>query len=145
MALEIERKFLVNGDAYKSMAESNTDIMQGYLSRDPEATVRVRISGNKAWLTVKSKNHGAVRHEWEYEVPVAEAKEMMSICKGILSKTRYIVYFGGHKWEVDVFHGNHEGLVTAEVEITDESACVDIPQFVGKEVTGDPTYYNSNL
>lgn len=148
MAKEIERKFLVNDMSFVDFAERSIDIAQGYLSTDPDATVRVRVSGSNAWITVKSRNHGAVRGEWEYEIPLADAREMLAACCGnrTLEKTRYIVDAGGGlRWEVDVFHGRHDGLVIAEIELPDPETPFSIPPFIGREVTGDPAYYNSVL
>jgi adenylate cyclase len=145
MALEIERKFLVNGDGYKDIAIDCVEISQYYLSLNPERTVRVRIKGERGFLTVKSKNKGCVRNEWEYEVPVEEAREMMQICEAGLSKRRWIVPFGGLVWEVDEFTGRHQGLVVAEVEMPSADTVVAFPPFVGREVTGDAAYYNSAL
>lgn len=145
MAYEIERKFLVNDDSFMAMATKRIKMVQGYLSRDPNATVRVRIAGSNAWITVKSKNQGAVRHEWEYRIPVEDAREMLSICQGLVEKTRYVVPFAQYLWEIDVFMGRHSGLVLAEVELPSAHAQVELPPFIGAEVTGDPRYYNSNL
>lgn len=145
MGKEIERKYLVINDSYAHMARSQREIAQGYLSNDPERVVRVRVAGECGYLTVKSKNHGAVRGEWEYEVPAEDARQMLSLCRGIISKTRYIVPFGGYIWEVDRFHGKNEGLIVAEIEIPGEDATYDLPPFAGREVTGEPQYYNSNL
>lgn len=146
MGLEIEHKYLVTGDGYRSMAVSADNISQGYLCRDPERTVRVRIRGNRGYLTVKGCNHGAVRLEFEYEIPVGDARQMLKLCQPpVLEKTRYTVPFKGHDWEVDCFHGIHEGLVTAEIELSspDEPYC--LPPFAGENITGNPRYYNSNL
>ena len=109
--------------------------------------MRVRIAGNKAFLTVKGKNHGCVRDEWEYAVPVADAEAMLDRCAqgSVISKTRYIVPDGTYNWEVDEFHGSHEGLVVAEIELPHAEATFDRPDFIGEEVTGNPAYYNSNL
>ena len=129
------------------MAATHIEIRQGYLSRAREATVRVRTFGSRAYITVKGPSHGAVRSEWEYEIPAADALEMLhEVAVGsVLEKTRYIVDFRGYKWEIDEFHGSHLGLVTAEIELPSEDAEFDKPGFVGEEVTGDPRYYNSNL
>lgn len=147
MAKEIERKFLVKNSTFRELSTTATRIKQGYLSRLPEATVRVRIAGNKAFLTVKGKNHGCVRDEWEYAVPVADAEAMLDRCAqgSVISKTRYIVPDGTYNWEVDEFHGSHEGLVVAEIELPHAEATFDRPDFIGEEVTGNPAYYNSNL
>lgn len=146
MGLEIERKFLVCDLSFVDMAESAMKMEQGYLSSDPDRTVRVRISGEKAFLTVKSRNIGAVRHEWEYEIPVDDAEAMLGLpgtCR--ISKTRYKVPFEGRIWEVDVFKGRHSGLILAEVELPSADTAVELPLFVADEVTGDERYYNSTL
>ena len=145
MAFEIERKFLVTSQDFKDMATHSEAIEQGYLNREPERTVRVRVLGDKGYITVKSKNSGAVRHEWEYEIPVSDAREMLANCLGLIVKRRWYVPYAGHVWEVDEFGGRHEGLVVAEIELSDESETFDRPAFVGMEVTGDPRYYNSTL
>lgn len=147
MAKEIERKFLVTDQKYKNLANREEEIAQGYISVDPDRTVRVRIKGCKAYLTVKTRNHGMTRNEWEYSVPVEDAREMLAECCGnILSKTRYYVPAGnGLTWEIDEFHGVHEGLTVAEIELPAENAAFSLPAFIGKDVTGDPAYYNSSL
>lgn len=148
MSKEIERKFLVKDHSFMTRAVGQTDMAQGYLSTDADATVRVRIAGGQAWLTVKSRNRNAVRDEWEYPVPADDASSMLRSCCGtrIIEKTRYIVPAGnGLKWEVDVFHGRHDGLVLAEIELPAEDTPFDIPAFIGDEVTGDVRYYNSVL
>lgn len=147
MGLEIERKFLVKDKiVFGEIADKKSEIAQGYLSVNPDATVRVRRIDDSAVLTVKSRNRGACRREWEYAIPVEDAIEMLSL-PGIkvLSKTRYYLERGGHVWEIDVFHGALEGLVLAEVELDSPDEFIDIPDFVGEEVTGDARYYNSNL
>lgn len=148
MSKEIERKYLVCGSSYRHQAIQKKDMMQGYLSLDPDATVRIRIVGDKAFITVKSRNIGAVRNEWEYPVPVEEAKEMLrSCCKSnLIEKTRYIVEAPHNlKWEIDEFHGSLDGLVIAEIELPDEDFEVALPDFIGEDVTGNPRYYNSSL
>lgn len=147
MAKEIERKFLVTDDSYLALAISNARMMQGYLCRRPESTVRVRVTDGNAWLTVKGRNNGIVRDEWEYPVPADDAIEMLERCAdgNIIEKTRYIVPFGGLTWEVDCFAGRLEGLTIAEVELPDADCPLQLPPFVGEEVSGDPRYYNSNL
>lgn len=148
MAKEIERKYLVVNQKYRNEAVCAIDIVQGYLSRDPERTVRVRIKGDKAYLTVKGVTHGCVRDEWEYEINIDDARQMLErvATPPVLSKTRYIVPNGSFTWEVDEFHGGLEGLVLAEVELPDANVEVgSLPDFVGREVTGDERYYNSNL
>lgn len=146
MATEIEHKFLVKNHAYRQMAHTSFHIMQGYLSKLPERTVRVRVKGEKGYLTVKGKNDGASRAEYEYEIPVEDARNMLSMCPPpILEKTRYEVRFNGHLWEVDEFAGIRSGLVTAEIELSYEDEPYDKPGFVGEDVTGNPAYFNSNL
>ncbi len=148
MSKEIERKYLVCGSSYRHQAIQKKDMMQGYLSLDPDATVRIRIVGDKAFITVKSRNIGAVRNEWEYPVPVEEAKEMLrSCCKSrLIEKTRYIVEAPHNlKWEIDEFHGSLDGLVIAEIELPYEEFEVALPDFIGEDVTGNPRYYNSSL
>lgn len=146
MALEIEHKYLVCGTSYRDMASEHHTIRQGYLNRLPERTVRVRTLDRRGFLTVKGKNTGDVRLEFEYEIPYADALELLSLCEeGIVEKTRYIVLFGGLEWEVDEFHGTREGLVVAEVEIPESGAIYSIPPFASQNVTGDPRYFNSNL
>lgn len=148
MAKEIERKFLVKDLSFKAQAIRHTNMSQGYLSTDADATVRVRIAGSQAWITIKSRNRRAVRDEWEYPVPADDASAMLRNCCGsrIIEKTRYIVpACDGLKWEVDVFHGRHKGLVLAEIELPEEDTPFDIPAFIGEEVTGDSRYYNSVL
>ena len=148
MAKEIERKFLVTDRSYRDKARTHIEIAQGYLSTDPDATVRVRLSGDHAWLTVKSRNHGATRGEWEYQIPVSDAREMLTNCCGAhtIEKTRYIVDNpDGLCWEVDEFHGRHDGLIVAETELPAEDTPFSRPGFVGEEVTGNPAYYNSVL
>ena len=147
MGYEIERKFLVNGE-YKSFAFKQYRIQQGYLSVSKENVVRVRVRDDKGFLTIKS---GAVkdrftRYEWEYEIPLADADEMLCLCaQGVIDKTRYLVKAGAHTLEVDEFYGDNEGLVFAEVELTDENEAFTPPSWLGKEVTGDIRYYNAYL
>ena len=146
MALEIEHKYLVKNDSFKRLATSHSLILQGYLCREPERTVRVRIKGDKGFLTVKGRNNGASRAEFEYEICRDDAAAMLEMCiPPILEKTRYIVPFSGHIWEVDEFHGVRTGLVTAEIELASEDEKYEKPEFLGQDVTGDPAYYNSNL
>ena len=150
MAKEIERKFLVNGTAYRAMATGSHRIVQGYLSTDPDSTVRIRVRDNEAFLTVKSRNRGAVRDEWEYRIPVDDALDMLATChRGrLIEKTRYLVPSAdgcGLVWEVDEFHGCHQGLTVAEIELPSPDTAFSRPGFIGDEVTGDPAYYNSSL
>lgn len=147
MAQEIERKFLVCGE-YKSQAYSQSRIAQGYICSTPGRTVRVRIRGEKGYLTIKgaTNSSGMSRYEWEKEIPLAEARELMELCgPGVIDKTRYLVRSGKHVFEVDEFHGDNEGLVMAEVELGSEDEIFEKPLFIGEEVTGDPRFYNSHL
>ena len=148
MALEIERKFLVKDDSYKQMAFSYSRIAQGYICSARGRTVRVRIRDEKGYLTIKgpSEEGGLFRYEWEKEIPLADAKELMKICEpGMIDKTRYLVPSGNHTFEVDEFYGDNEGLVVAEVELNDENEVFEKPLFIGEEVTGIAKYYNSFL
>lgn len=148
MALEIERKFLVSNDSWKASVIGSSKFIQAYLSHRPEGIVRLRITDGKAFLTIKGKTRGVKRHEWEYEIPLKDAYEMLEneIYEGsYLEKTRYFVEYMGEKWEVDEFHGKHEGLVLAEIELPEIDSKFTIPPFVGKEVSNDPRYFNSNL
>lgn len=147
MALEIERKFLVEGD-FIDQAEERLVIIQGYLSLDKERTVRVRIQNERAFLTIKGKSNasGLSRYEWEKEVDQSEAKELLKLAIGSsIEKIRYCIPVGNHVFEVDVFSGENEGLVLAEVELQSESEAFEKPDWLGKEVSGDPRYYNANL
>ena len=149
MALEIERKFLVAGE-YKSLAVSHSRITQGYISSASGRTVRVRIRGEKGFLTIKgpSAQGGLSRFEWEKEIPVSEAESLLAICEpGVIDKTRWLVPAGDgvHTWEVDEFHGDNEGLVMAEIELRSEDDVFEKPSWLGEEVTGDRRYYNSML
>ena len=148
MAKEIERKFLVKGDDFKNEAFKATRITQGYLSSVPERTVRVRVKGEKGFITIKGIGNasGASRYEWEKEIPVEEVKELLLICEpGVIDKTRYLVKAGELTYEVDEFYGDNEGLTVAEIELPDENAAFERPVWLGEEVTGDPRYYNSML
>lgn len=147
MAKEIERKFLVKG-GFKAASVKETRITQGYLSSIPERTVRVRIKGDKGFITIKGigNESGASRYEWEKMIPVEEVKELLEICEpGVIDKTRYLVEHGGLTFEVDEFYGDNEGLVVAEVELKDEDQEIPKPEWLGEEVTGDVKYYNSML
>ncbi len=148
MGKEIERKFLVKTEDFKKEAAKSTRITQGYLSSVPERTVRVRVKGDKGYITVKGigNDSGASRYEWEKEVPVTEITELLKICEpGVIDKTRYNVPVGGHTFEVDEFYGENQGLTVAEVELQDENEAFAKPAWLGEEVTGDVKYYNSML
>ena len=147
MAQEIEKKFLVAGE-FKESAKKATRITQGYLSSVPERTVRVRVKGEKGYITVKGigNDSGASRFEWEKEIPVEDVRDLLKICEpGVIDKTRYLVDCDGHTFEVDEFYGDNEGLVVAEVELGDENEALTRPSWLGEEVTGDKKYYNSML
>lgn len=147
MAQEIEKKFLVAGE-FKESAKKATRITQGYLSSVPERTVRVRVKGDKGYITVKGigNDSGASRFEWEKEIPVEDVRDLLKICEpGVIDKTRYLVDCDGHTFEVDEFYGDNEGLVVAEVELGDENEAFTRPSWLGEEVTGDKKYYNSML
>ncbi len=147
MAKEIERKFLVN-DAVFSVLEKaeNQYCQQAYLCSDDEKVIRVRLLRDKAFLTIKSKVIGITRNEFEYEIPFNEAQQMIELFgEQTIAKKRYYIPYGQHTWEVDVFMGENEGLIIAEVELSDEQETVELPEWVDKEVTGDKKYYNANL
>lgn len=148
MPKEIERKFLVLDSSFVEKAFETHEIVQAYITTDKEAVIRVRISDEKAFITIKGANKGIVRDEWEYNIPYDDANEMIERLpiKGIIRKTRYKVCADdGLTWEIDCFHGKHEGLILAEVELPDESVKFNIPPFIGEEVTNDPQYYNAVL
>ena len=147
MAQEIERKFLVIGD-FKSQAFEQSRIVQGYISSARGRTVRVGIRNGRGYLTIKgaSNESGTSRYEWEKELPLHEAEELMKLCEpGVIDKTRYLVRSGKHIFEVDEFYGENEGLIVAEVELNAEDEAFVKPSFIGQEVTGDVRYYNSLL
>jgi CYTH domain-containing protein len=148
MAQEIERKFLVLDDSFKHEAFSKSHIQQGYICSERGRTVRIRIKDNRAYLTIKgpSENGGLTRYEFEREIPLEDGQQMMQFCEpGIIDKTRWLVKSGKHTFEVDEFFGDNEGLVVAEVELSYEDEPYKKPHFIGKEVTGDRRYYNSQL
>lgn len=146
MGKEIERKFLVNGDAWRTLG-TGTLMQQGYLSTDLERVVRVRLEGEDASMTIKGQAVGATRGEWEYSIPKQDAEEMLAqLClRPLIEKTRYRIMHEGMLWEVDEFLGDNEGLVVAEIELTSEDQPFAKPTWVGDEVTGDARYYNANL
>lgn len=147
MAQEIERKFLVTGD-YKSQAYASSRVVQGYICSARGRTVRVRIRDGKGYLTIKGASDaaGMSRYEWEKEISLREAEELMKLCEpGVIDKTRYLVRSGHHTFEVDEFYGDNAGLVVAEVELASEDEPFEKPSFIGREVTGDVRYYNSQL
>lgn len=146
--IEIERKFLVKSEVYKSFATSKKRIVQGFLNTDPNRTVRIRITGDQGYITVKGKSNasGTTRFEWEREIGINEAEALLQLCeKGILEKCRYVIPLGNHYIEVDEFYGENEGLTIAEVELSTENETFEKPDWLGKEVTGEVKYYNSQL
>lgn len=146
--IEIERKFLVTSNDFKEESEVQFEISQGYLNSNPERTVRVRIKGDRGFLTIKGKSSesGVSRFEWEKEIAVADAKQLLLLCEnGVIEKIRYHVKKGNHLFEVDVFYGANEGLVMAEIELSNENESFEKPNWLGDEVTGDERYYNSYL
>lgn len=145
---EIERKFLVTSEAFKSDAHKRTRIVQGFLNTHPQRTVRVRIQGNDGFITIKGKSNksGLSRFEWEKQISQAEAEELLHLCEpGIIEKTRYEISSDNHTFEVDDFMAENEGLIIAEIELGSENEPFSKPEWLGKEVTGDVKYYNSNL
>jgi len=148
MGLEIERKYTVNEkvhDLIKGLP-SGEEICQGYLNSTPERTVRVRIKGQKAYLTVKGKNEGIFRAEFEYEIPIDDARKLLPLCEPFcIEKTRYTFSLDNLTWELDVFQGAHSGLIIAELELEDADLSINLPEWIDKEVSDDPRYYNSNL
>lgn len=156
MSLEIEHKYLVINNSYLQLCtrEATRHILQGYLNRSPVSTVRIRLiefpasplSAPRAFITIKGITLDDTRAEYEYEIPAADAPELLKMCRGnIIDKTRYIVPFGGHTWEVDIFHGHNQGLQVAEIELERSTHDYPLPPFAGEEVTGNPAYYNSAL
>jgi CYTH domain-containing protein len=146
MGVEIERKFLLKGDAWRALG---TPVLyhQGYLNRSKERTVRVRTAGEKGFLTLKGMSRGAKRTEYEYEIPLAEAEAILKDLaeKPVIEKTRYRIEYRGLSWEIDEFSGENQGLILAEVELDAEDQEIELPPWIGEEVTRDPRYYNSNL
>ena len=146
--IEIERKFLVLSDGFISAAFSKKRIVQGYLNSNPERTVRVRIKTDKAFLTIKGKGNetGTTRFEWESEIAVSDAEKLLTICEsGMIDKIRHEVKVGNHVYEVDVFSGDNEGLIIAEIELQSEEEVFEKPHWLGKEVTNDERFYNAFL
>jgi adenylate cyclase len=147
MAFEIERKFLVKGE-FRHLSTESYNITQAYLSVEPGRTIRLRITDNKAYITIKTPllPGSLVRNEWEYEIPRKDAIEILNICiPGRILKTRYIIPAGERKFEVDVFHDRNDGLIIAEIELAYETESFEKPEWLGEEVTGNPAFYNSNL
>lgn len=148
MPVEIERKFLVQGEGYKSDIKRSLRITQGYLNSLPERTVRIRIQGDHGYITVKgvSDASGTTRFEWEKEIPLHEAQELIKLCEpGIIDKIRHLIPIGEHTFEVDEFLGDNSGLILAEIELPSASSDFERPEWLGEEMTGNPLYYNSSL
>jgi adenylate cyclase len=147
MGKEIERKYLINKAVWESVSKGQgTYLKQGYLSTDPEKTIRVRITENKSFLTIKGKTEGIARTEFEYEIPRNDAQELLDqFANNSIEKTRYELLHKGKLWEVDVFSGDNEGLILAEIELQSEEETYPLPPWVDREVSADKRYYNSNL
>ena len=147
MGIEIERKFLVANDSWRGAATSGVRYRQGYLSTNPDSSVRVRASGDRAWLNIKSATVGVTRHEYEYEIPVTDAHAILEeLCaKPLIEKTRFVVEHDGRTWEIDVFEGDNAGLIVAEVELEAEDEEFTLPAWAGEDVSSDVRYYNQRL
>jgi CYTH domain-containing protein len=147
MGIEMERKFLVSRNTWETPGLEGIPMRQGYLSGTPDCTVRVRLAGDRGFLTVKGRTRGVSRAEYEYLIPARDAEEMLAtLCRGgLIEKTRYEVLHRGALWVVDRFHGDNQGLVLAEIELDSPDQAVETPDWAGREVTGDPRYYNASL
>ena len=146
MGIEIERKFLLDNFSWQNDSPKGTQIRQGYLNSDIDRTVRIRTKGEVGFLTVKGRSENMTRKEFEYEIPIEDAKALLAMCEQpIIEKTRFNVVHRQKVWEIDVFEGINEGLVVAEIELDSEDEVVELPEWVGEEVTSDPKYYNSSL
>lgn len=145
--LEIERKFLLVGDSWRDhVVGQPRRLSQGYLFSDSQKSVRIRLAGDDATLTIKGSRSGISRLEFQYLIPPADAERLLALCTGpLIDKTRHIVYHAGMKWEIDIFHGDNDGLRIAEVELEHEDQPLDLPEWVGEEVSRDPKFYNSEL
>jgi len=145
--LEIERKFLLVGDSWRSQVVGQPRrLSQGYLFSDAHKSVRIRLAGDDATLTVKGSRSGISRLEFQYQIPPADAANLLALCSGpLIDKTRHIVHHAGMKWEIDIFHGDNEGLRIAEVELERVDQPIELPEWVGEEVSHDPKFYNSEL
>ena len=147
MGREIERQYLVAGDAWRDESDDGTDIVQGYLAADPERAVRVRVRDDRASLNVKGATDGPTRAEFEYEIPLDDARTILAkvALQPLIEKRRHLVHRDGYTWEIDVFDGANAGLVLAEVEVADEDEVPPLPAWIGEDVTGDARYYNASL
>ena len=147
MAIEVEHKFLLANDDWRKEVNRSIDFRQGYLSSQSSSSIRVRIANNQAWLNIKSATIGNWRNEYEYEIPLEDANEIIdNLCrKPLIEKTRHFVEYAQHCWEIDEFKGENEGLIVAEIELTSIDETFSKPGWVGREVTDDLRYYNNNL
>ena len=146
MAIEIERKFLVRDDSWKDAVQKSLVCKQGYLVCDRNSTIRIRVMGERAYLTIKGATYGLSRSEYEYEIPVIEAEGMLQFCADLpVEKMRHYIQHGGMTWELDVFSGTNTGLIMAEIELVSEDQAFDRPEWAGEEVSGDERYYNGYL
>jgi adenylate cyclase len=147
MPIEIERKFLVRGDAWRRASTSSADLRQGYLNLEQRCSIRVRTDGERGWLNIKGATVGVQRPEYEFEIPLQQAEELLAsfAVAPLIEKTRFLVPFGLQTWEVDEFRGANRGLVVAEIELDDADQAVEVPDWVGQEVTDDVRYYNTFL
>lgn len=146
MGIEIERKFLLKNEDWRSEITSKTIIKQGYLNSQKERTVRIRVRNDKGYITIKGKNVNATRQEFEYEIPVSDAESMLLLCEmPIIEKIRNIVLDDGNTWEIDEFEGGNKGLILAEIELDSEKEKFRLPSWIGEEVTHDTRFFNSNL
>jgi len=146
MALEIERKYLLKNNDWKTLIKEEISIKQGYLNSEKERTVRVRTYGEKGIITIKGKNNNLTRKEFEYTIPLADALEMLKLAEmPLIEKTRFIVINDGNTWEIDVFEGVNKGLVVAEIELESETEKFEVPEWIGEEVSTDPKYFNACL
>lgn len=147
MAIEIEHKFLLADDSWRQLVNHSVEYKQGYLSSEPTTSIRVRTCGNQAWLNIKSATIGNSRHEYEYEIPITDANEILTkLChKPLIEKTRHFVNIAQHCWEIDEFYGDNQGLIVAEIELDDINESFQKPNWLGQEVTDDLRYYNNNL
>lgn len=145
MGIEIERKFLVKDASWKAMAGEGLVCRQGYLCSSGGRTVRIRVLGDQAFLTIKGPSTGISRDEFEYEIPMDDAEAMLKLCDGLVEKTRYLLIHAALQWELDVFAGANTGLIMAEIELNSEAQPIDLPSWAGLEVTGDKRYYNAYL
>lgn len=147
MAIEIERKFLLRDTSWHGQSYRSARIRQGYLTNEQRLSVRVRTVGNEAWLTIKGPTQGFARAEYEYPIPLQDGEQMLAnLCqRPLIEKLRYWLNYAGHTWEIDVFEGDNLGLTVAEVELSDPDEALELPPWIGREVSDDPRYLNANL